>query len=202
MILWIYSLTRQTPYRSVDELTTFYILRWVNNVFHILLKIWHIIVWFGPNCSGKSTPSFRIYDMIKKYAEMSFSPCLYNRKNVHYVVNCIIWTWPPVVVMFTCCFILYRCWCNVWWCVTHRHPSKQCPAYLSTNIVLTAGYATHVWNYIMSSCKKIHDPYISLKKHLTLYQKMLHANESAGSYIYNYTVCNITYMEEKDRSVD
>ena len=134
--------------RSVDELTTFYILRWVNNVFHILLKIWHIIVWFGPNYSGKSTPSFRIYDMIKKYAEMSFSPCVYNRKNVHYVAHGIIWTWPPVVVMFTCCFILYRCWCNVWWCVTHRHPSKQCPAYLSTNIVLTAGYATHVWNYI------------------------------------------------------
>ena len=50
---------------SVNELTTFYILRWVNNVFHILLKIWHIIVWFGPNCLGKSTPSFRIYDMIK-----------------------------------------------------------------------------------------------------------------------------------------
>ena len=70
--------------------------------------------------------------------------------NVHYVVNGIIWTWPPVVVMFTCCFILYRWGCNVWWCVTHRHPSKQCPACLSTNIVLPAGYATHVWNYIMS----------------------------------------------------
>ena len=68
--------------RSVDELTAFYILRWVNNVFHILLKIWHIIVWFGPNCLGKSTQSFRIYDMIKIYAEMSFSPCVYNRKNV------------------------------------------------------------------------------------------------------------------------
>ena len=77
--------------RSVDELTAFYILRWVNNVFHILLKIWHIIVWFGPNCLGKSTPSFRIYDMIKIYAEMSFSPCVYNRKNVccqsHYIVK-------------------------------------------------------------------------------------------------------------------
>ena len=80
----------RTQPRSVDELTTFYILRWVNNVFHILLKIWHIIVWFGPNCSGKSTPSFRIYDMIKKYAEISFSPCVYNRKNVHYVANGII----------------------------------------------------------------------------------------------------------------
>ena len=66
-------------YRSVDELTAFYILRWV---FHILLKIWHIIVWLGPNCLGKSTPSFRIYAMIKIYAEMSFSPCVYNRKNV------------------------------------------------------------------------------------------------------------------------
>ena len=31
-------------YRSVDELTTFDILRWVNNVFHILLKIYHIII--------------------------------------------------------------------------------------------------------------------------------------------------------------
>ena len=119
-----------------------------------------------------------------------------------YVVNCIIWTWPPGVVMFTCCFILCRCWCNVWWCVTHRHPSKQCPACLSTNILLTAGYATHVWYYIMSSCRKIHDPYISLKKHLTSYQKVFDANESAGSYICIYTVCNITYMEEKDRSVD
>ena len=39
----------------------------LNNVFHILLKMWHIIVWFGPNCFGKSTTSFRIYDMIKKY---------------------------------------------------------------------------------------------------------------------------------------
>ena len=71
-----------SEHRSVDELTTFYILRWVNNVFHILLKIWHIIVWFGPNCLGKSTPSFRIYDMIKIYAEMSFSSCVYNRENV------------------------------------------------------------------------------------------------------------------------
>ena len=76
-------------HRSVDELT-FYILRWVNNVFHILLKIQHIIVWFGPNCLGKSTQSFRIYDMIKNIPEMSFSPCVYNRKNVHYVVNRII----------------------------------------------------------------------------------------------------------------
>ena len=60
------------PNRSVDELTTFYILRWVNNVFHILLKIWHIIVWFGPNCLGKSTPSFRIYDMINKICRNVF----------------------------------------------------------------------------------------------------------------------------------
>ena len=63
---------RYPQYRSVDELTTFYILRWVNNVFHILLKIWHIIVWFGPNCLGKSTPSFRIYDMIKKICRNVF----------------------------------------------------------------------------------------------------------------------------------
>ena len=41
--------------RSIDELATFYIFRWVNNVFHILLKMLHIIVWFGPNCLGKST---------------------------------------------------------------------------------------------------------------------------------------------------
>ena len=160
--------------RSVDELTTFYILRWVNNVFHILLKIWYIIVWFGPNCLGKSTPSFIIYDMINNMPK-----CLSHHAFIivkMYVVNRIIWTWPPVVVC--------RCWCNVWWCVTHRHPSKQCPACLSTNIVLTAGYATHVWNYIMSSCRTIHDPYISLKKHLTSYQKGFHANESAGSYIY------------------
>ena len=53
-------------HRSVDELATFYIFRWVNNVFHILLFFLYIIVWFGPNCLGKNTPSFRIYDMIKK----------------------------------------------------------------------------------------------------------------------------------------
>ena len=27
---------------------------------------------------------------------------------------------------------------------THKHPFNQCPACLSTKIVLTAGYATHV----------------------------------------------------------
>ena len=42
--------------------------------------------------------------------------------------------------------------------------------------------------------------HISLKKHLTSYQKVFCAKESAESYI--YTVCNITYMEEKDISVD
>ena len=76
-----------------------------------------------------------------------------------YVVNRIIRTWPPVVVMFTCCLILCRCVRNVWWFMVYKHPSKQCPACLSTNIVLAAGYATHVWNYIRSSCWKIHDPY-------------------------------------------
>ena len=40
-----------------------------------------------------------------------------------------------------------------------------------------------------------------MKKHLSSYQKVFRANESAVSYI--YTVCwNITYMEENDRSVD
>ena len=143
--------------RSVDELTTFYILRWVNNVFHILLKIWHIIVWFAPNCLGKSTPSFTIH-MITKYIPKCLSHHAFIVVKM-YVVHRIIWTWPPVVVMFTCCFILSRCLRNVWWSVTHRHPSKQCHTCLSTHIVLAAGYATHVWNYIMSSCRKIHDPY-------------------------------------------
>ena len=76
-----------------------------------------------------------------------------------YVVNRIIRTWPPVVIIFTYYFILYQYIRNVWWFMTHMHPSKQCPARLSTNIVLAAGYATHVWNYIRSSCWKIHDPY-------------------------------------------
>ena len=76
-----------------------------------------------------------------------------------YVVTRIIWTWPPVVVMFTCCFILCRCLHNMWWFVTDKHPSKLFPVCLSTNIVVTAGYATHVWNYTMSSCRKIHNPY-------------------------------------------
>ena len=77
------------PYRSVYELTAFYILLWVNNVFHILLKIWHIIVWFGPNCLGKSTPSFRIYDMIKYMPK-----CLSHHAFIivkMYVVNRIIY---------------------------------------------------------------------------------------------------------------
>ena len=29
----------------------------------------------------------------------------------------------------------------------------------NAHIVQTAGYGTHVWNYIMSSCRKMHDPY-------------------------------------------
>ena len=59
----------------------------------------------------------------------------------------------------------------------------------------TAGYDTHVWNYIMSSCWKIkYTTHISLKKHLASYQKVFHANESAELYI--YTVGK-TYMEEK-----
>ena len=49
-------LPMDVSYRSVDELATFYIFRWVNNVFHILLKIWHIIVWLGSNCLGESIP--------------------------------------------------------------------------------------------------------------------------------------------------
>ena len=88
-------------HRSVDELTTFYIFRCVNNVFDILLKIWHIIVWFGPNCLGKSTPTFRIYDMITNMPK-----CLSHHGFTIvklYVVNRIIWTWPPVVVMLTFC---------------------------------------------------------------------------------------------------
>ena len=87
----IHFCARTCPYinRSVDELTTFYILRWVNNVFHILLKIWHIIVWFGPNCVGKSTPSFRIYDMIKKYMPKCLSRHAFIIVKM-YVVNCII----------------------------------------------------------------------------------------------------------------
>ena len=158
-------------------------------------------MWFGPNCLGKSTPSFRIYDMIKNMPKYLSHHAFIIVKM--YVVNRIIWIWPPVVVMFTCCFILCRWWCNVWWWVTHMHPSKQCPACLSTNIVLTAGYATHVWNYIMSSCRKIHNPYISLKKHLTSYQKVLmRTNQQDPIYTGPYNVCNITYMAEKDRSVD
>ena len=116
-----------------------------------------------------------------------------------YVVNRIIWTWPPVVVMFTCGFIL--CWClrNMWWCVTHRHPSKQCPACLPASVVLTAGYATHVCNYIMSSCRKIHDPY-KFEEAFNLVSKGVSC-ERISRIIYN-TVWNITYMEEKDRSID
>ena len=82
--------------RSVDELPTFYIFRWINNVFHILLKKWHIM-WFGPNCLGKSTPSFRTYDMIKNIAK-----CLSHHAFIivkMYVVNRIIWTYPPVVAL-------------------------------------------------------------------------------------------------------
>ena len=113
-----------------------------------------------------------------------------------YVVNRIIWTWPPVVVMFTCCFIL---WClrDVWWCVTHKQPSKQCTACLSTNIVLVAGYATHVWNYIMSSCRKVHDPY-KFEEAFNLVSKGVSC-ERISRILYIYTVWNITYMEEKEK---
>ena len=111
-----------------------------------------------------------------------------------YVVNHIIWTWSIVDVMFTCCFISCQCLRNVWWCVTHKHPSKPCSACLSRNIVLIACYATHVWKYIMLSCGKMHDPYKF--EEAFSYEKVFHANESAESYIY------ITYMDEKDRSVD
>ena len=118
--------------------------------------------------------------MIQKYAEMSFWSCIYNSKNVccqsHYTNMATSGCDVYLLLYFM------RCVRNVWWFMTHKHPSKQCPACLSTNIVLAAGYATHVWNYIMSSCWKIHDP--SLKKHLASYQKVFHANESAESYIY------------------
>ena len=78
-----------TACRSVDELTTFC----VNKVFHILLKIWHNIVWFGPICLGKSTPSFRIYDMIKHMPKYLSHHAFIIVKM--YVVHRIIWTWPP-----------------------------------------------------------------------------------------------------------
>ena len=119
-----------------------------------------------------------------------------------YVVNRIIWTWPPVVVMFTCCFILCRCLRNMWWFVTHRHPSKQCPVCLSTNIVLTAGYATHVWNYIMSSCRKIHNPYkfeeafhlVSKGVSCERISRIIYIYIHVYIYIYIYIYCREHYV--------
>ena len=49
----------------------------------------------------------------------------------------------------------------------------SCPACLSTHIVLTAGRVV-----------KKYTTHISLKKHLTSYQKVFHANESAESFVY------------------
>ena len=46
-------------HRSVDELATSYIFRWVSNVFHILLKYKHNNVWLGPSCVGKTSPTFQ-----------------------------------------------------------------------------------------------------------------------------------------------
>ena len=54
---------------------------YLNNVFHILLTNLYIVLWVGPNCLGKSTPFFRIYYMIRNYAEISFSPCVYNHSH-------------------------------------------------------------------------------------------------------------------------
>ena len=114
-------------------------------------------MWFGPNCLWETIFLSESMIWYQKYAEMYFWPCVYNRKNV--CCQSHFWTWPPVVVMLTLCF-LSRCLLrNVWWCVTHKHPYKQWPSCLSTDIVLTAGYATHVWNYSMSSCRNIHNPY-------------------------------------------
>ena len=149
-------------------------------------------MWFGPNCLGKNTPSVRIYYMIKNMPKYLSHHAFIIVKM--YVVNRIIWTWPPVVVMFTCCFILCPCLRNMWWFVTHRHPSKQCPVCLSTNRLLTAGYATHVWNYIMSSCRKIHNPY-KFEEAFNLVSKGVSCEWiSRIIYMYIYIVGSITYM--------
>ena len=74
-----------------------------------------------------------------------------------YIVNRIMWTLPPVVVMFTCCFILCRCLRNVWWCVTYTH---------LLNNALHAYQQIYHWQLVMppmfeitSCCKKMHHPY-------------------------------------------
>ena len=69
----------------------------------------HNNVWFGPSYVGKSSTFQNLwYDT--KYAQMSFSP--YTLIAQMYVANRTIWTLASitVVVMFTCCFILWRCY--------------------------------------------------------------------------------------------
>ena len=92
-------------YRNVDELATFNIFRWVSNVFHILLNYMYNNVWFGPICVEKWYFIVLLYIWLK-YNQIPFSPTLIIQI---YVVNNIIWTWSPVVAMFTFCFVLCQC---------------------------------------------------------------------------------------------
>ena len=158
---------RHRKCRSVDELSTFYIFRWVSNDFHILLKYMHNSVMFGPVFVGKGYPTFHNlwYDKICPKCNAILTIVMLIVKI--YVAKQITWKCLPVMVMFTCCFIFCQCLLNVWWRVTYKHPSEQCPTCISTNLSLTAWYPIDDWNYITSSCRKTHDPYIRLKKHLT-----------------------------------
>ena len=53
----------------------------------------------------------------------------------------------------------------------------------------------------ITSCRVVekYTTHINLKKHLTSYQKVFHANNQQNPI---YTIWNITYIEEKDRRVN
>ena len=69
---------------------------------------------------------------------MSLSPCVYNRKNVCWQSHYMNMATSGCDVYLLLYFMSVPTQCAL------MHPCKQCPACLSTNIVLTAGYATHV----------------------------------------------------------
>ena len=128
-------------HRSVNE-STFNILRWVSNVFHILLKYVHTNVWFGPSCVGKGSPTFqRIYDMIanmpKCHSHLSsiyiFSPYNYTLiVQMYAVINSL-----PNNAAIRCMFI-NKYSTDSWLC----HPCLKLHYQLS----------------IMSSCRKTLSP--------------------------------------------
>ena len=65
----------------------------------------------------------------------------------HYVVNRIILTWLPLVVMFTCCFNLCHCLLNVW-CVVYNSLMNN-----ALHVINKYMYGT---DSLVHQCSKLH----------------------------------------------